>query len=170
VRLEAHGSYAHGIGDPDLQFVYADALLEGGLEVLHPDRVLTLSVYAAQAWALGIAPVPFTHLPTLGLYQQQGYVYGRFVDQSAVVAELDYRYPIWQYLDALLLASTGNVFGTNFAGFDPRLFTACFGLGVRTRFAGRDALEALVAVGTKRFDEPFGIEGVRLYVGINPGL
>ena len=48
--------------------------------------------------------------------------------------------------------------------------TGSLGVGVRTRYERRAAIEAMVAVGTSRFNEPFEIDSIRLYFGVNRGL
>jgi hypothetical protein len=128
-------------------------------------------VYAADTQPLGSEAVPFTHQIILGgPAHHQGYLYGRFVGESAVLGTVAWRWPIWDQMDIFLQGSVGNVFGRHFQGFDPRLFTASLGLGMRTRVDNAASFQFIVAAGTRRFDEPFAIEGVRFFASVNPGL
>jgi hypothetical protein len=170
VRWETHGSYALDPRNTDWQWLALETDLEAGLEVMHPGRVLSASVYAVDTIAMGQNPVPIPDQAVLGLYRLPGFLWGRYVDNSVVVFEVNYRYPIWEHLDALWTASAGNVFSLHFINFSPSALAGSLGVGVRTRFAGHDAIEVFMALGTSRFNEPFAIEGFRLHVGVNSGL
>lgn len=169
-RLVVDATVGVDVFNQNQRFGVASALLEGAVELMHPGRVLVGSLYAADSQPFGSDPVPFTYLPTLGGTIHQGFRYGRFIGQSALVAEIDYRYPIWTRLDAVWMASVGNVFGQHFEGFRFDALTGSAGVGVRLRMDNSAPIEALVAFGSNRFDQPFGIEGVRLFLGVNRGL
>lgn len=142
--------------------------LQGGVEIVSRENLLVGSIYLSDSNALGSEPVPFTHLPALGRLRHHGFQFGRYIGQSAVLAEIEFRHLLFDSIDALLVTSVGNVFGPQFLGFDPVLLTGSIGFGLRTR--ERNAIVAIVAAGTNRFDQPFGLEGLRLFVGINRGL
>lgn len=170
VRLAGNVTYGHDIQNDERSFVVASLDLEGAVEVSHPDRVLAARVYATEAIALGNEPVPFTHLPMLGWQNHVGFIWGRFRGDSAVLAELQYRYPIGYFVDAQWTASAGNVLGERFAGLHPGAMTGSIGVGLRTRRAGFGPLELTIALGTTRFDQPFDFESVRVYFGTTEGL
>jgi hypothetical protein len=128
------------------------------------------SLYIADSSDLGGEPIPFTYLPTLGGPRHFGFQPGRFTGQSAAVAQLEYHYPVYTHLDAEWISSVGNVFGPHLRGFDPKLLTASFSVGFRTRFLGSDAFEMLFGVGTTTFDQPFGIDSVRFAFSVDRGL
>ena len=86
-----------------------------------------------------------------------------------MLAEVEYRYPIAYYIDALWTLSAANVFARDFSDFDVRKLTASFGLGLRTRRWGHSPFEVGVALGTTRFDEAFAIDSVRAYAGVWEG-
>lgn len=152
------------------RFIVADASVQAAMEVLPPGRVVMFALHAADSGSLGNEPVPFTHLPALGRAIHHGFRAGRFIGDSALVAEVEYRYPIWAHLDWLWNASVGNVFRRHFQDFELGVLTGSLGFGIRTRRERHPDLEAMVAFGTNRFEQGFGIESVRLYVGINRGL
>lgn len=57
------------------------------------------------------AAVPFYQRPTLGGQNTlRGFTSGRFRAKGALSGSVEYRYPIWSNLDALLLADAGQVF------------------------------------------------------------
>jgi hypothetical protein len=170
VRLDVRGRYAIDPFDTQRQYVQGEAELQGAVEVIRPNRALVASVYVADSQPLGNEPIPFTHQITLGRDRHQGFLYGRFVGESATVGTLARRWPVWDRMDMFVQGSVGNVFGRHFYGFDPRLFTASLGLGLRTRFDNASSFQMIVAAGSNRFDEPFGIEGIRVFAGIDPGL
>jgi len=171
IRLLVNGAYARDTLSWDRAFVTAGMDVEAALEVIHPDRVLTARLKAAEAFALGDEPVPMTQLPTLGGDDHYAFAQGRFRGQSIAMAELSYRYPIAYYVDAQWTASVGNAFGERFQGFDLGAMTGSFGVGIRTRRTGTPTLEMAVGVGTTRFDAAtVGVENVRLYFGTTDGL
>ncbi len=79
-------------------------------------------------------------------------------------------YPIAYYVDAQWTASVGNVFSRHLGDFRPSALTASFGFGLRTRRTGMTPLQITFAMGTTRFDEPFGLGNVRFFIGNTDGL
>lgn len=169
-RLVGNVAYGRDFGEPERSFVTAELDVEGAVEVSYPDRVLALRAYAAETFALGREPVPFTHQAMLGWQNHHGFIWGRFRGDSALMAELSYRYPIAYFFDAQWTLSAGNVFGQQFRGFDAGALTGSIGVGLRTRRAGFGPLELLFALGTSRFEEPFSVDSVRVYFGTTEGL
>ena len=94
---------------------------------------------------------------------------GRFRGESAVLAEVQYRYPIAYYFDALWTVSSGNVFKRDLSDFNAKALTMSFGLALRSRRWGLSPLDVGFALGTTRFDEPYGIQNVRVYAGVWEG-
>ncbi len=170
LRVTLQGRYAQDTTDPEMRFASFEAEAEAAVEVSRPGRVLALSLYTMDTQPLGREEVPFTHMAILGRARLPGFRWGRYIGPSAIVAELTYRYPVWTHLDAVWLAAVGNVFGRHFAGFDAALFAGSYGVGLRTVMGHRDAVQFMIALGTRRFDEAFGIDNVRFYVAVNPGL
>jgi hypothetical protein len=89
----------------------------------------------------------------------------RLVDRSAVSAELDYRWPIWAYLDGNLDVGVGNVFGEHLAGFDWQRMRLSATLGFRTLESLEYPLEVLVGFGTSTFEDGARPEELRFVFG-----
>jgi hypothetical protein len=171
VRFTAHGVLAIDTQNAERAFVVGDAELQVGVEIFRRFRVLTASVWVANSAQLGREQVPFTYLPYIGLEHMPGFRRGRYIDRSAFVAELAYHHPIWDHLDAYWVANVGNVFGPNWQGFNAELFAGSLGFGLRTaRINNVPAIDLILAVGTHRFDQPFGIEGFQVYAALDRGL
>ncbi len=169
-RVLANATLAHDVHDAERTFVRGTIDAEGAIEVSKPDRLLTLRGYLVDSAPLGKEPVPFTELAMLGWANHFGFRWGRFRDESAVMAEVRYRYPIAYFIDAQWIASVGNVFSRTFEDFAPQKLTTSLGFGLRTRRTGRTPLELVIALGTTRFDEPFAIQSVRVYLSTTEGL
>jgi hypothetical protein len=171
VRLLGGTRFALDTVDPDRSFMSWYLDLEGAVEVSHPDRVLAARVLAVDTLSLGSGAVPFTHLAMLGSENHRGFVAGRFRGDSALLAEVRYRYPIAYFVDMQLVVSAGNVFGPRFDGFDVGALTGSFAVGLRTRRTGADPMDFTVGIGTSRFDDDdFSIDSVRVLFTTTRGL
>ena len=164
VRLAANVTYGRDVHDSERSFVSTRADLEAAIEVMKPDRVLTFRGFVSDSVPLGTEPVPFLEQSMLGWENHNGFHWGRFRDNSAVMFEVRYRYPIAYFIDMQWGVSVGNVFAKDFSDFDAKAMTTSITVGFRTRRTGRTPLRLLVGVGTTRFDQAFNIESVRLYV------
>jgi hypothetical protein len=169
-RLTGNVTYGRDVRDSERTFVSTEADAEVAIEVSHPDRVLSLRGYFMDSVPLGTEPVPFLEQAMLGWKNHYGFVWGRFRDNAALMAELKYRYPVGYYLDMMLIGSVGNVFARDLSDFTPKALTSSLGVGFRTRRTGLKPIELIVAVGSSRFDQAFSIESVRLYLSITEGL
>lgn len=170
VRVLANATYAQDVVVRDRSFVSMELDAEAAVEISRPDRVLSARFYGADAVPLGAAPVPLTHLSMLGWRNHLGFVWGRFRGESALMAELRYRYPIAYFTDAQLSVSAANVFARDLHDFDAGKLTTAFAAGIRTRRTGLTPIEVMFGFGTTRFDEAFSVNSVRLYIGTPEGL
>jgi hypothetical protein len=170
VRLLANLEHARDVVEPDLSFLEGTVDAQAALEVSRPGRVVSVRFYGADTLPSGTAPVPLTDLPMLGGTNHLGFYWGRFRGESAVMAELRYRYPIAYDGDAQIVLSAGNVFARDLHDFDVAKLTASFAVGLRTRRAGLLPLQVLLGFGTTRFDQPFAVDSVRLFIGTDLGL
>ncbi len=170
VRFAANATYGRDVIDHEREFVSGSADAEIAVEVMKPGRVLTLRGFVSDSVPLGKEPVPFLEQSMLGWRNHLGFIWGRFRDEAAVLAELRYRYPVAFFLDMEWVASAGNVFDRKFSDFDVQKLTGSLGVGFRTRRTGLTPLELVVALGTTRFDEAFAIDSVRLYVSTTGDL
>lgn len=170
VRLVANAMHARDVVVPDRSFLAGEVDAQGAVEVSRPGRVLSARFYGAETLPTGSDPVPLTFLPMLGGPNHLGFYWGRFRGEAAVMAELRYRYPIAYDGDAQLVLSAGNVFARDFHDFDVAKLTTSLAVGLRTRRAGLLPIDLLLGFGTTRFDQPFEIDSVRLFVGTDLGL
>jgi hypothetical protein len=169
-RLEGNMTYARDMVAPERSFITTELDGQVGVEISKPDRILSLRAYAVDTFALGREPVPFNYQAMLGFDHHYGFIWGRFRDASALMAELRYHHPIAYFVDMEWIAGVGNVFSQNFADFDPKLLTASFSVGLRTRRTGMLPIQLLVGFGTSRFDEAFNVNMVRVYLANTEGL
>ena len=99
-----------------------------------------------------------------------GFLRGRLIGRSSVVGSLQYRWPIWVYLDGVLTGAVGNVFGEHFQGFDVKQTRLSSGVGVRSNGARESGFELLFAVGSEPFDSNFKVDSFRLVLGSHHGF
>lgn len=171
VRVDAWAEHAFNMEDARSRWIRYGGTLGGFLDVTGHNRVLSLAVTAQFADPLGDREVPFTELISLGGDQlMRGYLQDRLLGRSAAVATLEYRYPIWAFLDGTVQAAVGNVFGEHLAGFDPELLRVTFAAGVRTVGARDHSFDFLVGSGTETFRQGAGLHDVRLLFGATRGF
>jgi len=181
LKLQLRGEHAAGLRDaprfgarePARQhWLRWGGTLGGFVDLTGQQRVLGLSLVAdfADPLAEG-STIPFTELASLGGPRPlRGFLEGRLLGRSDAVAQLDYQYPIWVWLDGAAHYAVGNVFGEHLEGLEPELLRQSFGMGFRS-IGNRDhSFELLVAFGTKTFASGAGIEHVRLVVGATGGF
>jgi hypothetical protein len=146
--------------------------LEGTLDLTGTQRRLEAALAFAFADALPNAgPVPFSELVSLGgSHPLRGFRDHRLMDRSAAVGTLTYRWPIWVYLDGNLHYAAGNVFGAHLAGFEPQLLRSSFGVGVSSAASADNPFEALLAFGTRPFQEGGSVESARFVFGTSAGF
>lgn len=169
-RVDATLTYGRDFLDPERAFVRGAVNAEAAVEVMRPDRILALRGYVVDSAPLAREPVPFLEQAMLGWKDHFGFIWGRFRDESAVLAELRYRYPIAYFVDLMWVASAGNVFARNFSDFELGALTGSLGAGLRTRRTGHAPIELVFALGTSRFEERFAIQSVRLALVTTEGL
>lgn len=171
VRLELSGEHAFDLEDAKRRWLRYGAALGGFLDITGQNRVVSLSASVHFADPLGERDVPFTELATLGGGAlMRGFVEGRMIGRSAAVATLEYRYPIWAFLDGTLQAAVGNVFGEHLSGFDPELLRLSFVAGVRTSIERDHSFDLLVGSGTETFKQGAGLHDVRFLFGATRGF
>lgn len=132
-------------------------------------RVLAASVHASFADPLQ-GEVPFPEQVTLGGDQLMlGYLRGRLVDRSAFVTNVEYTWPFWVFLDGVLHAAVGNVFGAHWQGMSARALRYSAGIGIRSKGVPASRLEALFAVGSEPFEQGGKVDSFRFVVGTQHG-
>jgi hypothetical protein len=135
-------------------------------------RVLALWGHAQLADPLGSAPVPFLEQVVLGgeALRMGGFLPGQLIGRSAAVVTLEYRYPVWVFLDGSLHVAAGNVFGEHFSDFDVERLRMSFGLGLRSVGDRDQSFNFMVAFGTAPFVNGTHVESIRLVFGSQQGF
>ncbi|KYF59007.1 hypothetical protein BE08_13100 [Sorangium cellulosum] len=145
--------------------------LGGFVDLTGHDRIVSLSVSAAFADPLGVAEVPFTELAVLGgEAPMRGFREGRLRGRSAAAATLEYRYPIWAFVDGTLQVAAGNVFGEHLRDFELDLLRMSFVLGLRTNSSRDHSIDLLIGTATETFEQGAGLQDVRLMAGATRGF
>jgi len=169
VRIELGGLLAKGVGGDDATWLRTTVSLGGYLDVLN-NRTLGLRLYGDLVTPLE-GEVPFSELATLGDDAPlRGFAEGRLRGQSAVAAVVDYRWPIWVFLDGHLFIELGNVFGEGFDGFDVDQLRFSAGFGVRPASREDHEFELMVALGTEPLGDGGAVTTARLVFGTTSGF
>jgi hypothetical protein len=181
VRLQLRGAHAAGLRDAPrasgrepsrYEWLYYGGSLGAYLDLTGEQRVLGLTVASELADPTEHGGrIPFTEQPSLGGTRvMRGFLEGRLVDRSFFAATLEYQWPVWVWLDGTLHYAVGDVFGAHLDGFEAKLLRQSFGLGLRSNSSRDHAFEALLAFGTRTFDDGAGIENVRFVLGATSGF
>jgi hypothetical protein len=170
VRLEMDGAYS---GNSSLRFAEYGGEVGGFYDVSGHENVIGIRVAARLQQNLGSSPVPFTERITLGGNEaMRGFATGHLRGDSAVLAEVQYRYEIWMFADAEIFSGVGNTFAGRFEDFSPDALYWTSGLGLRTTFS-RDSSWAMgLAMASNRLDsDRFRLaNSVRFFAGLNKGF
>lgn len=175
LRIEGHEETVFpvdaGNGAERRSWIKYGGSVAAGVDLTGTQRVLSLELAGELVDPLAAGNIPFTDLVSLGGGSRMpGYIRGRLVDRSAAVATLQYRWPIWVFLDGTIHASLGNVWGTRFDSFDVRASRISSGIGVRSNADRDSGFELLVGAGTDPLDEGFSVSSFRLLFGSHHGF
>jgi len=103
---------------------------------------------------------PFYAQPTLGgSMTLRGFNYYRFRDRDSLSGAAEYRYAIWQMLDAVLFVDVGQVYSDVFREIDAFPLKSSAGVGLRLNAPGSMSL---------RFDVAHSEEGTRVVFKYGP--
>lgn len=181
LKLQVRGEHASGLRDsPRLSnrepsryhWVKYGATLGGFLDLSGEQRMIGLSLIADFADPLDEdGQIPFSEQVSLGGERPlRGFLAGRLVDRSSAVAQLDYQWPIWVWMDGAMHYAVGNVFGEHLSNLEAGLLRQSFGLGLRSTGSRDHVFEVLLAFGSETFDDGAGIENVRFVFGATSGF
>lgn len=180
VRLQGDLEYSFSLsGGPSAQA----ALRYGGSLIGHVDltgwqHVLSLGVWAQLVESIEGA-VPFTELVDAGGADSggprqdrdgaplRGFIRGRLIGESAAALFLEYRWPVWVWIDGTLQLAVGNAFGADFGDFELDRLRLSAAIGVRTSNARDHSFDILVGFGTDTFEQGAEISSVRIVFGAN---
>jgi len=152
-------------------FVQYGATLGAFLD-LYEQRVIGVSAVAdfVDPTSEG-APIPFSELVSLGGSRpMRGYLKDRLLGRSAVTTRVEYRWPIWVFLDGTAQYELGNVFGERLAGFDVKKLRHSAGMGFRSNASRDHSFELLVAFGTDTIENGSTPDSFRFVFGSTAGF
>jgi hypothetical protein len=176
LRGEAHGGITDTPETPTsraqrLAFIRYGGTVGGFLDV-YKQRVFGLQFIVDFADPLtSESQIPFTELASLGGSRpMRGFLQNRLLGRSSAVAEIEYRWPIWVFLDGLLNYSVGNVFGKHLEGFEMDRLRQSFGFGFSAAGARDHPFELLLGLGTQTFEQGSSIDTFRFVFGSSTGF
>lgn len=170
VRLEAFGDLGLDLRRGDAHFARYGAAV-GLFWDLWKNRTVGLQLHGRFATPLGDGVVPFSELTLLGGAEpMRAFDEGRLRGESAFVAVLDYRWPIWVWLDGQLFFELGNAFGEYFDGLDGDNLRLSFGMGMRPSSHEDHPFELLFAAGTGPFGDGAEVTTFRVVFGTTSGF
>ncbi len=172
VRVETRGEavFAPGTGPTTRRSWVSYGATLGAAYDIWSARTIALSVEADMVDPLQ-GTVPFPDQVTLGGERpMRGFLRDRLIDRSAAVGTLQYTWPVWVFLDGVLQADVGNVFGPHLQGFDAGLLRLSTGIGVRSNGDRDSGFELLVAGGTDPFEDGLRYSAFRLVIGSHHGF
>lgn len=106
--------------------------------------------------------IPFYYFSELGRKETiRGFQRGRFRDLDMLFGSAEYRYPIWQIMDAFLFVDAGQVAHDIFNDFSISDLQVGYGVGIQ--IWGREGVISSLAVGKSK-------DGFRVYFGLNREL
>ena len=84
--------------------------------------------------------------------------------------KLEYRWPIWLFLDGTLHLAVGGVFDQHLRDLDPAALRLSMGLGMRAASSGDIPFTLMLALGSEPLGDRFAIDSVRFVVGTTSGF
>jgi Omp85 superfamily domain len=172
LRFEGRFEYGANVRDPrGSGWVRYGGTAGAFLDVTGRNRVLSLAASVLFADPLGSREIPFTEQVELGgAGPLAGFYPGRLIGRSAAALSLEYRYPIWSFLDGSAQVAVGNVFDAHLAGFDPDRLRLAFTFGVRTAGERDQSFNILAGAGTETFAQGAWLSEARLVFGAAQGF
>jgi hypothetical protein len=99
-----------------------------------------------------------------------GFREGRLLGRSAAAATLEYRYPIWAFLDGSAQLAVGNVFNEHLDGLEPKNLRLSFDFGFRAAGVRDHSFSVLMGAGTETFGQGARLNEARLLIGATNGF
>lgn len=174
IRVEAHEETMFDLtghpGDERRSWIKWGGSVGGALDLTGRQRILGVTLRTEFADAIQ-GQVPFTDLSSLGGDNvMPGFIRNRLIDRSSLTASLQYTWPVWMYLDGVLTASVGNVWGEHLRNFAPLDSRIGAGVGVRSNGDRDSGFELLVGAGTEPIADGLGLTSFRFLLGSHHGL
>ncbi len=122
------------------------------------NRVLVVRAAAQLTEPFSNRDVPFYRLSEFGSRETvRGYTRGRFRDRDMIIGSLEYRYPIWQRIDAVLFVDGGKVSNDMFSDLSRGDIQWSYGGGVRIWSSGGAGLRLEIAKGLEELRFHFSL-------------
>ena len=177
VRLEGHEETVFPLdaepGAPRRAWIKYGGSAGAAVDFTGTSRVLGITVAAEEIDPLegSGSDIPFPDQVTLGGFDlMPGYLWGRLYDRSSLVAQLQYRWPVWVYLDGVIHLSAGNVAGPGFDDWKLKQSRLSTGIGLLSNGERDSGFELLFAVGTDPLDQGFAVSSFRFVFGSHHGF
>ncbi|HZS39248.1 MAG TPA: BamA/TamA family outer membrane protein [Polyangia bacterium] len=146
-RLDLGIQYSQGFAGDRSSYLRYDGRLGGALE-LWRHRLLYVGLAAVDEVNLGAQAIPFSELVTLGGADDlRGFRLGQFRDHSSLLGTIEYRWPVWMWMDGTVFADYGGVFDAQFRNFSFSKLRPDVGVGVRMVAAPKFAVRVQLAYG-----------------------
>ena len=148
------------------------------LDLTGTQRVLSLTVSAQfVSPTTGATEIPFTELVGARRHDDRpdadllhGFRPGRVLGESATVASLEYRWPVWTWVDGILQTGVGNTFGPHLEDFAPERLRFALSGGLRSANHRDHSLNVLLGFGTETFEQGAAPMDLRFMVGGSVGF
>jgi hypothetical protein len=172
VRLEGSLGYGADLRAPrGASWVKYGGAIGSFVDLTGHNHVLSLSATALFVDPLKNEPIPFIELvPLGGSNPMSGFRSGRLLGRSAAAATLEYRYPIWAFLDGSAQLAVGNVFNEHLAGLEPKNLRLSFDFGIRMAGERDHSFSVLVGAGSETFGQGAHLNEARLLLGATSGF
>ena len=180
VACEARGEHVAELKEPNTNgWLNYSAALGGFIDLTGTQRVLGLTLTAFfQEPLTADAIIPFTELvgakhiedvPDLDI--MRGFKPGFLLGSSAIAATVDYRWPIWAFLDGTMQASVGSSFlEPHLEDFDVEKLRFSFLGGIRSPNHRDHSFNLLLGFGTNTFEQGGEPSSIRFLFGGTTGF
>jgi hypothetical protein len=176
LRLEAQGELGSDLHAPGSDWVKYGGTIGTYLDLTGQNRVLSLATTVQLIDPLNAKPggpseIPFTELVQMGnTGLLQGFHLGRLRGRSSAAVSLEYRYPIWAFLDGDLQVAVGNVFSEHLRDLRAENLRLSWTVGLRSIGERDHSFNILIGGGTETFAQGGKLDEIRFLLGGTEGF
>jgi hypothetical protein len=157
-------------GDDSLSWVEYGGAIAGHIDVAGHYRILSLQATAIFVDPLG-GDVPFTELVDASADGPLvAFSPGHLLGRSLGALKLEYRWPVWLFVDGTVHLAIGNVFGKHFDNVHLGDLRMSAGVGMRAASSGDIPFTLMLALGSTRLGDRFAVDSVRFVLGTTGGF
>ncbi|MEZ4268715.1 MAG: hypothetical protein R3F39_20350, partial [Myxococcota bacterium] len=157
-------------GSGSLSWVEYGGSIAGHVDVAGHYRILSLQATALFVDPLG-GEVPFTELIDASSDGPLvGFAPGHLLGRSFGALKLEYRWPVWLFVDGTVHLAVGNVFSKHFDGVNLGDLRMSAGVGMRAASSGDIPFTLMLALGSTRLGDRFAVDSVRFVLGTTGGF